>query len=144
MCIFILRFGIPISKCKCIWRYLSSMKVYRRMIGALVCSINMARDTVWIHWHHKGGQQMLWFSIFVCFWISLYTSSQFFKPSVHLLLNSLLFSLLLHICMFAFVCTPYFSSCLSVFVNKNLVLNFYLALVSCISLFSCSNNQIGR
>lgn len=76
------------------------MNVYRRMIGALVCSINMARDIVWIHWHHKGGQQMLWFSIFVCFWISLYTSSQFFKPSVHLLLNSLLFSLLLHICMF--------------------------------------------
>lgn len=55
----------------------------------------------------------------LCFSISLYTSRQFFKPSLHLLLNSLLFSLLLHICMFAFVCAPYFSSCLSVFVTKN-------------------------
>lgn len=65
---------------------------------------------------------MSWFSIFVCFWMSLYTSSQFFKPSLHLLLNSLLFFL----CFCIFACLPLcvhlicFSSCLCVLVTQDL------------------------
>lgn len=93
------------------------MKVYRRMIGALVSSINMARDIVWIHWHHKGSRCYgFWFLFVFGFHCTTVDSFSSYPCIFRWILY--FFSLLLHICMFAFVRAPYFSSCLSVCYKK--------------------------